>query len=243
MFEGRFSECSAYLDFLEGLDSAIKNGTPKIGGDDGFIISPDHQKILYSSVYLQLYNLVEATITACLEAVSKTAMANANWRVQDLSAELRSEWVKHTARTNLPTNPQNRLADAIALCNHLVAALPVGAFDIERGGGNWNEEKIRSIAKQVGIPLRLKRKSKAGVQKIVRDDMGAMKLIWSMRNKLAHGSISFVECSRNDTPLDLRMISDNIGAYLRDVVTSFSRYIASHEFLRKESRPRLPVIA
>ena len=238
MFEERYSECSAYLDFLEGLDSAIQNGTPKIGGEDGFTISPDQQRILYSSVYLQLYNLVEATITACLEAVSRTAMTNANWRVEDLSSELRREWVRHTARTGLATNPRNRLDDALVLCNHLVAALPVGSFDIERGGGgNWNEEKIRGIAKQVGIPLKLKRTSKTGVQKIVRDDMGAMKLIMSMRNKLAHGSISFVECSRNDTPSDLRTISENIGAYLRDVVTSFSQYIIDHHFLRPESRP------
>lgn len=241
MFEERFSECSAYLDFLEGLDLAIKSGTPKIGGKNGFTISPDQQKILYSSVYLQLYNLVEATITACLEAVSKTAMTNEDRQFKDLSTELRREWVKCTARTGVPTNPKNRLEDVLALCDHLVAELPVGSFDIERGGGgNWNEEKIRNIAKQVGIPLKLKRASVAGVQKIVRDDMGAMKLIMSMRNKLAHGSISFVECSRNDTPSDLRTISENIGEYLRDVVTSFSQYLLKHEFLRLESRPNAP---
>ncbi len=242
MFDERFAQCETYLDFIEGVDDAIKRGVPRIGGRDGLVISTDQQRILYSVVYLHLYNLVEATVTACLESISKTAISDGNWKVHELSTDMRKEWVKHIARTNLETNADNRLTDALVLCEHLVASLPVGPFDIKAGGGgNWNDDEISKIAKRIGFTLRLKRSSLTGIKKPVRDEMGAMKLIMIMRNRLAHGSISFVECSQNDTPTDLRDLSKNVGAYLRDVVTSFSQFIAEHKFLLPEARPQLAV--
>jgi len=59
-FEERLHEIDAYLDLLDALQRQAQSGPPKIGD---FVITAQQQKILYSSVYLQLYNLVEATAT------------------------------------------------------------------------------------------------------------------------------------------------------------------------------------
>ena len=57
-FEERLQEIEVYLDLLEHLEQQVAIGPPKIGESS---ITTQQQKILYSSVYLQLYNLVEAT--------------------------------------------------------------------------------------------------------------------------------------------------------------------------------------
>ena len=58
-FEERFSEILAYLDFLENVQTAVQSGVPQLGGEDGPVVTTLQQRILYSGVYLQLYNLAE----------------------------------------------------------------------------------------------------------------------------------------------------------------------------------------
>jgi MAE_28990/MAE_18760-like HEPN len=59
-FDDRLQEINAYLSLLEALERQIREGPPRIGGET---ITGQQQRILYSAVYLQLYNLVEATAT------------------------------------------------------------------------------------------------------------------------------------------------------------------------------------
>jgi len=238
-FEERFSQCETYVGLIEGLDSALKNGNLSIAGTTRFVVSTDQQRILYSGVYLHLYNLVEATMTSCLELVSKAVTEETKWRVKDLSEDLKREWVKYVAQTNLPlANPERRLEYALALCDHLLSALPVEPFEIAKGGtGNWHEDEIYRIARRVGFELKVETSTLQGVKKPVRDGLGAMKLVVEMRNKLAHGAISFVECSRNDTPQDLRNLLHSVRDYMRDVVASFSQYVIEHQYLNEKSRP------
>lgn len=65
-FEERLQEIETYLDLLEVLEKQVQEGSPRIG-KKGTKITVQQQKILYSSVYLQLYNLVESTVTRCVD--------------------------------------------------------------------------------------------------------------------------------------------------------------------------------
>jgi hypothetical protein len=237
-FEERLGEISSYLQLLEEIEALARSGVPRLGGPEGAAITTDQQRILYSSAYLQLYNLVEATITRCLNAVSNAAMLNGSWAPGDLTAELRREWVKHIAKTNLDMGADKRLEEAIALCEHLVAALPVNEFNIEKGGGgNWDDSAIYKIAKRIGCPLRISKKASAGVKAVLRNDKGAMALIVSLRNGLAHGNLSFVECGQDDTVAELRDLTERVATYMREVVAAFSSYVQEYGYLRPESRP------
>ena len=60
-FEDRRQEIEAYLALLEVLDREVQSGRPPTIGETA--ITARQQRILYSAVYLQLYNLVEATVT------------------------------------------------------------------------------------------------------------------------------------------------------------------------------------
>jgi hypothetical protein len=232
-FEERFSEITAYLEFLEGVDSVVQSGVPRLGGAGGPAITTQQQRILYSGVYLQLYNLVEATITGCLDGISRAALAQSGCTPAELTAEMRREWVRHMARTHVQMGPDKRLEEAIALCDHLVGALPVAPFDIERGGGgNWHDGEIRRIAKRLGVDLRLSRRAQRGVREVVRNDLGAMALVVNLRNALAHGSLSFAECGQYDTAADLTRLAMRVGEYLREVVVAFTTYIEDQRYLR-----------
>ncbi|MBK3735768.1 hypothetical protein GAY29_22225 [Azospirillum brasilense] len=237
-FDERFDEILTYLEFLEGVESVVRSGVPRLGGEDGPVVTTKQQKILYSSVYLQLYNLVEATITSCLDAVSKAAMTRAQWAPGDLRTEMRREWVKHVARTNVEMGADKRLEEAIVLCDHLVSALPVKPFDIDKGGGgNWDDEAIYKIATRIGCDLQVSRQSSRGVKRKIRNDLGAMALIVYLRNKLAHGSLSFAECGQDDSVQELRTLANDVGSYLKEVVAAFINYIKEHQYLRPERRP------
>ena len=107
-FEERLQEIDAYLDLLDALERQVHDGPPKIGGGT---ITAQQQKILYSAVYLQLYNLVEATVTWCLDAVCTAAADNGRWLPGDLTSELRREWIRTKARTHVNLTEDNRLAE------------------------------------------------------------------------------------------------------------------------------------
>lgn len=236
-FDERFGEISAYLDLIQGIEELVRTGVPRLG-ENGAVVTTQQQRILNSGVYLQLYNLVEATVTNCLDAVSKAAMRRAEWAPGDLTSELRREWVRYMARTNLPVGPDKRLEDAIGLCDHLVSALPVAEFDIEKGGGgNWDDAAIRKMAVRIGFDLRVSRGVERGVKRKIRNDLGAMALIVDMRNGLAHGRLSFVDCGQDDSAAELRNLSSRVAAYLREVVAAFDTYLEEYRYIVPDRRP------
>lgn len=241
-FDERLGEILAYLDLIDGIEEVVRSGVPRLG-HDGPIVTTQQQRILNSGVYLQLYNLVEATITNCLDEVSKAAMRRANWSPADLTAELRREWVKYIARTNVSMGPDKRLEDAITLCDHLVASLPIKEFDIDKGGGgNWDDTAIKRVAKRIGFDLRLSGAVERDVKIKIRNERGAMALIVDLRNGLAHGRLSFVDCGQDDTASDLRILTNRVASYLREVVDAFTTFIEEHRYLVPDRRPA-PVAA
>jgi hypothetical protein len=235
-FEERLQEIETYLDLLEALERQMQTGPPIIGGAK---ITTQQQKILYSSVYLQLYNLVEATVTWCIDAVCAAATDNGRWRPSDLSEHLRREWVRSTARTHIADlTIEHRLQSAVHLCNHLIQALPISIWEIERGqGGNWDDKAIQAITERLGCQLQISPEVLEGIKRPIRDDKGPLVLVKDLRNRLAHGNLSFVECGNNVTVGDLKEIKDRTVLYLREVITAFSSYIDTYGFLHPNQRP------
>lgn len=230
-FEERLKEIESYLDLLESIEDQARQGPSKVP-----LVSAEQQKILYSSVYLQLYSLVEATATRCLEAVC-TAADGKGWRPGDLSELVRKEWVRSIARTHEDINHENRLVYALEMFETLIGSSPVTRFKMTNAGGNWDDGQIEGIFRRLGFEPRLSEPVKQAVKRHVRDDKGALALIKHLRNKLAHGNLSFVECGEGATVSDLRALKEATAAYLREVVNSFVTSISSHEYLRPERRP------
>ncbi len=234
-FEERLHEIETYLDFLDALERQVQVGPPKLGETP---ITARQQKILYSAVYLQLYNLVEATITRCVDAISSASADNGRWFPGDLSDKIRREWVRSAARTHVELNFDNRLQSAFELCEILVRSLPLSNWAVERGRrGNWDDEEILAITKRLGLALRISTEVYAGIKQPFRDDKGPLALVKNLRNRLAHGSLSFAECGEGVTVTDLRDLKERTALYLKEVIAGFRAYIENYEFLIPEKRP------
>jgi hypothetical protein len=236
-FNERLEEVRAYLKFLEAMEAQAQHGPPRFH-DSLDPVTPQQQKLLYASVYLHLYSLVEATMTLCVESVSKATEMNANWRPEDLSDALRREWVRSSARTHIDLNYENRLEAVIGVVTHLMDEMPVTSFSIERGGGgNWDDQAIEKMTSRLGCKLQIKRSVQSKVKRPVKDDLGALALVKKMRNGLAHGDISFADSADQVSAAELASLAQNVIAYLQEVVNRFKGFIDQYEFLVPERRP------
>lgn len=234
-FEERLQEIDAYLDLLDAIQHQAQTGPPKIGD---VTITTQQQRILYSSVYLQLYNLVEATATWCVNAVSEATVDGSRWKPEDLVDKLRREWVRTTARTHVDLNPGKRLNDATEFCELLLQAVPITEWSVERGGGgNWDDLTIESITERLGCNLTIDPAVSRAAKRPIRDDKNSLRLVKYLRNRLAHGEMSFEECGDGVTVVDLRDVRDRTANYLREVVSAFADYIDNYHFLSPDSRP------
>lgn len=236
-FEEHFEEIEAYLQLLENIEDASRSGPPAFA-NTGKKITTQQQKILYSGIFLQLYNLVESSVVKCIDGVTLASLGNADWAPGDLTEEIRHEWVRVMARTHTELNYENRLKSALDLCQHLVDTLPVNGFNLEKGGGgNWDDINIEKITKRLGFNLSIRPTTKRAVKRVFKDDLGALSLVKKQRNSLAHGNITFTECGGSFTVRELRGLADCIAAYMREVVQAFSDFIDGHLYLIPDKRP------
>lgn len=236
-FEERLQEIEAYLKFLKNVETEAGSGPPRLA-ITGALISMQQQRILYSGVFLQLYNLVEATVVRCLDSVTETTLERGAWSPGDLTTELRREWVRVTARTHVNLTPENRLESALTLCGHLVESLPVNGFKVEKGGGgSWDDTAIKAMAARLGFQLIISPEIYKKIKRPFRNDLGPLALVKEFRNSLAHGSISFEQCGENVTVSELDDLIKSTADYLREVVKAFKAYINHHEYLVPAKRP------
>lgn len=234
-FDDRLKEIDAYLDLLDSLERQTQLGPPTIAGKK---ITTQQQRILYSSVYLQLYNLVEATANWCIKAVTEATSDNSRWKPQDLETNVRREWVRTTARTHTNFNPDNRLSEAVKFCDTILDSLPIAEWKVEKGGGgNWDDRAIEDVAKRIGCELKIKKVVETAAKRHIRNDLNSLGLVKDLRNNLAHGDISFEQCGEGVTVGDLRDIKDCTTDYLKEVMESFGKYIDNYHFLSPGSRP------
>ena len=240
VFNERLQEIETYLDLLQSLDRQVQSGPPEIGGSE---ITVQQQRILYSSVYLQLYNLVEATVTWCIDAIFTASAIDGKWKTEDLTQELRCEWTRLTARTHVFMDQEQRLNYAVKALEKVIQGEAVSWPPPDRHRrGNWDDDAIAALSAKLGCKLQLSPEIYQAVKRPIRDDKGPLKLIRDLRNQLAHGALSFEECGTGVTVTDLRETKDKTVSYLRAVVAAFSTHVDEHRFLVPAKRPVVPQV-
>ncbi|MEM9219837.1 MAG: MAE_28990/MAE_18760 family HEPN-like nuclease [Cyanobacteria bacterium P01_F01_bin.150] len=234
-FEERVDEIDSYIKLLEAIERSAQHGPPAI---DGEVVTTRQQRMLYSAVFLQLYNLVEATATWCVSAVTAATTSSGAWTVAQLEPLVRKEWVRTTARTHVILNPDNRHTTSSTFCDLLLQGGNISAWDIEKGGGgNWDIAEIEAISNRIGCVLRISPDVYRAAKRHFRDEKNSLLYIKDLRNQLAHGSISFEQSGENLTVSDLKELKKRTVNYLEEVVQSFSAYVSSFMFLEASARP------
>ncbi len=234
-FDERVSEIESYIDLLESIERAAQAGPPAI---DGNVVTTRQQRMLYAAVYLQLYNLVEATASWCVAAVADATANSGTWTVGQLEQPIRKEWIRTTARTHIALNTENRLQTSVEFCDLLLQGGFITGWDIEKGsGGNWDIAAIEDICERIGCDLQISAAVSTAAKRHFRDDKNSLLFIKDLRNRLAHGSISFEQSGENVTVSDLTDLKTRTVNYLREVMQSFAAYLTAFMFLEAGSRP------
>lgn len=231
-FLTRKEEVESYLDLISAVEDQLRLGVPKFGAD-GPAISSLQQRILYANVYLHLYNMVEATVSQCLDEICTALLNLPEGRlVKELTEPWRREWVRFTARTHVNLAPDRRLETTLEMAQELVDEMMISDLRIEAGGGgNWDDSVIEDVAKRVGCELDIEEGTKRKAKRHIRDEMGPLALVKNLRNRLAHGSMSFGECGATTSAADLRHTAEAVVGYLSEVVDSFSSFLEREGYL------------
>lgn len=236
-FDFRAEEIEHYLSFLGFVQNAVSGNDETGNFSTTFAFTPKHQQVLHASVFLHLYNLVESTVTWCMELIESAISLHESRTVGHLSEQLRKEWVKNVARTSEDLTYVHRLDAALLLCDHVANLIPPELKIARSIGGNWDDEKISGLANRIGFSLNISPALLKRVRRPIRNDLGPMKIIKKMRNELAHGSISFSECGADHTVNDLREIANDCLSYLREFIDCVESYVSNHEYLEATARP------
>jgi hypothetical protein len=124
-FQEHSKEINDYLDFLLLLENETKNGLPKIGDN---VISPQQVYSLYSSAFVQIYNLVEGTVSKCIQAVCAGIIQDKKHTPADLSDAMRKEWLRFRAQTHYDIVPDKRLRKLESILKEAVDKRPITSF-------------------------------------------------------------------------------------------------------------------
>lgn len=109
----------------------------------------------------------------------------------------------------------------------------MSSFKITKGAGNWDDTEIETITKQLGCALAVPREAFKAAKRPFRNDKNALGLIKSLRNQLAHGEISFAQCSEGVTVEELERLTVLTSDYLKGVAVSFEAYVQSEAYMHE----------
>lgn len=226
VFNERVDDIESYFELVNNIELAISSGGAVLHfNSTSYTVKPEQQKIMYSSIYLHLYNLIESTISTIIEAVGRHATLGINGQLGLLTEKMRKLYVTSVAAPYELLTNEKRLEKALLLFEQVLNLQPIDIKIPPGGGGNWDVNEIEKLSKNIGVNITLSAPLKQKVLQPFRDDKAPIRLIKEIRNKLAHGAISFAECGSNHVASDFRKLIDIVKDYLRYIIDQYEAYI------------------
>ncbi len=238
VFNDRVDDIESYFELVNHIELAISSGGAVLNFDgNSYTVKPEQQKIMYSSIYLHLYNLIESTISTLIEAVERHATSEINGQLNLLSEKMRKLYITSVTAPHELLSNEKRLEKAITLFEQVLNIQPVNIKIPPGGGGNWDVGEIEKLSKNIGINIPLPANLRQKVKQPFRDDKAPIRLIKEIRNKLAHGSLSFAECGNNHVASDFRRLIDIVKDYLNHVINHYEEFINQHGYKMSTQTP------
>lgn len=231
VFDRRVKDIEIYFELVEKIEIALGAGEARLKTDSSFYqIKAEQQKMLYASVYLHLYNLIESTITTLIGAVERHAQAGINGQLTLLTEKMQALYIKSVIEADSMASEEKRFEKALSLFEQTLNIKPLEIRISPGGGGNWDLARIDQLNKKIGVSLRTPQELKRRLTRPYRNDQGAFFYIKSIRNQLAHGSLSFVECGEALVASDLDGLIGIVKDYLKLLIDSYERFILAHQY-------------
>ncbi len=221
-FEERVREIELFCDLLVAVEFDAVAYVDE-GGTQIQPVPQDWGPMLKGSLYLVLYNLVEAFIRKGFEEVFQAIKSDQLCGIE-LTATLRNQWIVQKNRVVKPLdgspNVYMKIANSIVdeIAKKTVAAL---RKDLLPYGGTLDAEKIRKLCHAHGVPMAVDSAALGGA---------ALVTVKSKRNNLAHGDESFAECGRQVTAADLIKATSEIVLFMRGVLSSLETFTNGKQY-------------
>ena len=222
----RADEVATHLAFIQSLEAAA---TGRGSGEGIPRVEAEPINILKSGFLVHLYNVVEAVMSKVLEEIEVCAKVHPPRTWCD---GLLNEWAK--GRMNLKRDltilqAEGRVFD---LLKETADREAVESVPIRRKGGNWSHEQIEALAEAVSCDLHIRQNVwSEACDEPFENDLPPLKYIRAKRNRLAHGSESFVDGAKHIPAERLELLREPVLEYMREVVASFSTYLDENRFL------------
>jgi hypothetical protein len=219
-FSDRVDEINIYFHLLENI-------TEK----DAQLIFPDDNDrreslnvrlglTLKSGLILLLYNLVESTVSKCLKGIHQTHI-NEGLDYFSLSKDLQQIIVKHHYKLLIGSKLSDEL---IAQLRQILENQTISissekewrSFFDSQFSGNLDALEVKKIAKKYGIAFEL--------------ESTEVRFVEQMRNKLAHGEVSFEEGCRDKPMQYMQKMKNETISFLESFIQSVEIYISDKKY-------------
>jgi hypothetical protein len=212
LFNDRSSEIDLSFSVLQGIeDSKIRTNN-----------NSDFGCILKSNILLMIYNLVEACIISGLceiyESIKNSSIAYAG-----LIEEIQSIWSNYKIGKVYLSNSGKKAYEKCVrkIIDDVVFNKPIELTrHAIKYGGNLDAETIKKLC------------DKHKIRYNVSDDKGYLSTVKEKRNSLAHGDMSFADCSRDISLQDLKNIKDGVKQFIDEILRSMKDYHDNRKYVR-----------
>jgi MAE_28990/MAE_18760-like HEPN len=174
---------------------------------------------LKSTAFLLLYNLIESTIYNSLQVIHDE-LNKSETRYPELHERIQEIWLEYCIGKK-----SNFIAISKEIINHTITENHI-EIDLEKYlniknlfSGNLDARKIREVANKYGCII----KGTGCGEKLI--------IVKNVRNKLAHGEISFSKGSKDYTMTELNAIKDDVINFLNHTLNTIEEYILKRLFL------------
>lgn len=223
-FSDRVSEINIYFHFLESI-------TQK----DAQLIFPNENDLrenlniklgltLKSGLVLLLYNLVEATVSKCLDSIHET-ISGEGINYFEMSDELQKLWLKYhydifseTGLNNDKNVVQLKTMIEILSANKIISISRDESKKLSESlySGNLDAREIRKIAKKYGVTF--------------EKECAEVRFVEQMRNKLAHGEVSFEEGCRDNSIQYMRIVKNETIEFTSKFIDAIEEFIQDKKY-------------
>lgn len=225
-FSDRVDEINRYFQLLENI-------TEK----DAQLIFPNEDDrrenlnirlglTLKSGLVLLLYNLVESSISKCLGAIHQS-LTDENLSYFKMSDDLQKIWLKyHYELLNDNGNNNDRSVLQLQTMVEILSANKSITLSLEDSkklseslySGNLDAREIKKIAKKYGISFDLSSEE--------------VRFVEQMRNKLAHGEVSFEEGCQDKPIQYMQKVKDETIIFISAFISAVENFITERKYKR-----------
>jgi hypothetical protein len=209
-------ELESYLDLIDFLNSSQTVTNEK---NEIFQINSNLVKTTKGTVYLMLYNLIEATMREAVLAIHDKISANET-SFDNLRVQLQKKILlrARTDKIDLGKMLEN-MSDNISLKLHSSALKAKDLFS-----GNIDRTEIQKVATIYGFSDDTNyEQTKHGQH---------LKSVMTNRNDLAHGNKTFSNVGETKSAEDIRKLSDEVIAYIYEISDNIQDCVTNKNYLK-----------